>query len=783
MKKFISVIAAASMFAAAASAVFAETEINEGFDEVVINNNFDDCENTGAPDGSNYAVSDGNTKLWDTSAGFSFSKNYYASVDFMLPDENAAMNMGNKSGKSGPKFSVSGTSFRNETGSNKYAEIYDNFQTGKWYKLVLEGRMTVTDALTNVSLYEYDDEGNALCVVEPQKLNLRNFYSGSPNGDCGYMTLSEGICYDNEYVVQLNPNEVTITESENRTEVTGGGSLNFTAAASRNTVTEGISQPKFTWSVEDVKEEDKDNISISDDGYLSVSALTSEQDIVVAAEANSFGNPRAEYAVHVNAYNLGEEKFDRAEVIGEESITAGESASYSFKAYKGDKEVTEELSDGDYLWEVYDSTGTRVLGNKYISIDNGTLMVDKSVLAQNINVRVMSPSTYVYSDCPVSIKNSDTMQTIINTNAFEEKPSVDTAELVKGSWDGSSYYRTSKGSDFIKSGTKGTATAGGDIIIEADLKFDEEGAGITTMRNNGGEGLFIVRNNNQLKIQTGGSSYKETGYELDASKWYHIELLFNTQNPSLAIWEYDESGEKVNKAVFGNDVVVFRNSYGLNRIKVNSNTSIDNYIEYYPMPDSDSIEISAENTSVSSGGSIAFTVKGSKDGMVLNTLDDASNNSYAVLSWSVYDSDDKLPVEGENITINTKGVMSVKALTPSQSVNVHVVCKTSDNEIKTISIPIDIEYSAEVFEITGIATNDDDTKIVRLYVDKTSDYNDSAVFFINIYRNGRLIGSTMKETSGDAMNIGANEIAFDFKLEDGFNPETDEIKAFAWTSI
>ena len=303
------------------------------------------------------------------------------------------------------------------------------------------------------------------------------------------------------------------------------------------------------------------------------------------------------------------------------------------------------------------------------------------------------------------------------------------------------------------------------------------------MRNNGGEGLFIVRNNNQLKIQTGGSSYKETGYELDASKWYHIELLFNTQNPSLAIWEYDESGEKVNKAVFGNDVVVFRNSYGLNRIKVNSNTSIDNYIEYYPMPDSDSVEISAENTSVSSGGSIAFTVKGSKDGMVLNTLDDASNNSYAVLSWSVYDSDDKLPVEGENITINTKGVMSVKALTPSQSVNVHVVCKTSDNEIKTISIPINIEYSAEVFEITGIATNDDDTKIVRLYVDKTSDYNDSAVFFINIYRNGRLIGSTMKETSGDVMNIGANEIAFDFKLEDGFNPETDEIKAFAWTSI
>ena len=162
----------------------------------------------------------------------------------------------------------------------------------------IEGSIPPILTQTGLDHSPYISSVNALCVVEPQKLNLRNFYSGSPNGDCGYMTLSEGICYDNEYVVQLNPNEVTITESENRTEVTGGGSLNFTAAASRNTVTEGISQPKFTWSVEDVKEEDKDNISISDDGYLSVSALTSEQDIVVAAEANSFGNPRAEYAVH-----------------------------------------------------------------------------------------------------------------------------------------------------------------------------------------------------------------------------------------------------------------------------------------------------------------------------------------------------------------------------------------------------------------------------------------------------------------------------------------------------
>ncbi len=781
--KIIAVIGAAALLAAAPAAL-AGIGLNDGYDEIIINNTFDDSENAGAPDGTNYAVASSGTKIWNTAGGFSFSKNYYASVDFMLPDESVSMSMGNSSGKVGPKFSVSGNTFRNETGNGKYTDIYKNFECGKWYKLELQGRMSVVGAATTVALYEYNDNGEAVCVAEPTALSLRNFYAGTPNGNCGFMTLSEGICYDNEYAVQLNADSVEITEENGKNEISGGESLQFSAAAARNGESESLTQPKFVWSLSGVTAGDEDNISVSEEGRLTVSAYAKEQNIKVVATAQSFGTPYAEYSVHIKAYDLDSEKFDRAEVSGSESITAGESAQYTFTAYKNNADVTAELTAADYVWTVYDSEGARVLGNKSITVNDGVLTVDKSVLAQNIKVRLQSLSGNVYGDCAVTIANAPDSQTLINSNAFEEKPTVTTAELLNDSWDGSSCWHTTSSSDFIGAGTKGTSTVSGDVAIEADLRFHADGAGIITMRRDGGEGLFIVRNGGELKIQTGSSSYKATGYTLESDKWYHIELIFNTGNPSLAIWEYDESGNRINNAVFGSDIVKFRQSNGLNRVKVNANTSIDNYIEYYPLPDADSISITADSDTVVSGGAVSLTVTGSKDGMTLNTLASDGSNTYAVLSWEVYDSENKLPVEGDDITVTSKGVLSVKPLTPSQQVNVHAVCKTNEyGRTVTMRHSVDVVYSSEVFGITGIGTSEDDTRIVRLYVNKLSDYSDSAVFILAIYRNNKLMGTVTKEMSGDSMSVGENEIALDYKLYDGFDPETDVIKAFVWTTI
>ena len=121
---------------------------------------------------------------------------------------------------------------------------------------------------------------------------LRNF-SETAKKTYGYTVLAEGVCYDNEYAVQEYPDSVLITEDNNLSEVTGGDSLQFTAVAQRNGVSENITQPAIEWSISGVIEGEEDYIKI-DDGRLIVDAQASEQEIVVTATAQSNGNPCGE---------------------------------------------------------------------------------------------------------------------------------------------------------------------------------------------------------------------------------------------------------------------------------------------------------------------------------------------------------------------------------------------------------------------------------------------------------------------------------------------------------
>ena len=53
----------------------------------------------------------------------------------------------------------------------------------------------------------------------------------------------------------------------------------------------------------------------------------------------------------------------------------------------------------------------------------------------------------------------------------------------------------------------------------------------------------------------------------------------------MNIWKYDDNGEMIDKATFtSEDNFVFRSTQGFNRIKLNSNTGLDNYRVVYPDP-------------------------------------------------------------------------------------------------------------------------------------------------------------------------------------------------------
>lgn len=754
-------------------------QFNDMYDIVKIDNDFNDEVNIGAPDKSNYKISDGTDIIWD-SASIDLSSNYYLSLDFKLMGNTTdnQIIMTNSKGDVGPQLSVSGSNLRNQIKSNGFDELYDNFDVNKWYKLELEGRMMVVGSVTIFTLYEYDENGQATQVAQ-KSIVLRNF-SETAKKTYGYTVLAEGVCYDNEYAVQEYPDSVLITEDNNLSEVTGGDSLQFTAVAQRNGVSENITQPAIEWSISGVIEGEEDYIKI-DDGRLIVNAQASEQEIVVTATAQSNGNPYGEYPVTIHKRNLDHEKFDTITLIGANSIDAGSSESYSFTAMKNGIDVTETLTAEDVVWNIMDSTGARLLGNKYITVDNGTVTVSNGVIGQDIRVRAATEDGYVYGEIDVTINNNSS-ETIVQYDACEKKVEENKALVYQGSWDGSSYYVKNTTDDFLTSGTLGDTTTSGDILISMDLKFmSETGSGVTTVRRDGGTGLWLCSHNGLLAVQTGNSSYKDLSvdgntYSLDANSWYHIDIMFNTQNPSMNIWKYDDNGEMIDKATFtSEDNFVFRSTQGFNRMKLNSNTGLDNYRVVYPDPTE--LEIIGDTTTIGAGSSIELGISGKRDGLVMPGI------AMSSVSWAVYDGDgdDALPIEGDDITV-TAGVLSSKGLTSPQTVYVRAI-SVKDKSIYA-SIPITIT-EANQFEITNVGVDaENDRQLVRIYANKLTDYNEDVVFIMTFYdQENKLIGSYSKKANAKNLKAGENEIAIDYTLPENYDKNTGSAKIMAWTAL
>lgn len=750
---------------------------NEEYDVLMISKDFNDETNTGSADGTNYMISDGTYKIWSNADNkLYYGNNFNLSADVMFTAEKQTIEFTNSGKNKGPALYVSGNKLISSAGS-KTQTLYSNMSLNKWYKIEYEGRMGVTGAVTNFKLYEYNENGEAVEVSSFSKLELRNFWAGN-NKFPGYATVAEGICVDNEYAAQLYPDTVTITEQSRLTEMYGGDTLTFDAVASRAGVSDNITQPEFEWTINGISEGQKGYFSISDDGILTVSALADEQIITVKAVATSNGNPYAEYPVTVHSRSLTGEKFDSITVNGKNAINAGESCAYTFTAMKDNSDVTNSLTSEDVVWQVMDSTGTRVLNNSKITISNGTLTVDKSALAQNIKVRASTVSGYVYNEVDVAI-SSTSDEKIINENACEDK--VDGVTLNQGSWDGSSYYTVDTVEDFLGAGTLGTTTTSGDVLISMDIKFTSQtGSGITTVRRDGGTGFWLVSHNGVLACQTGGSAYTDlkgadgNTYALDTDKWYHIEFMFATSAPSLNIWKYNENGTLEDKQTFTSENgMTFRSSQGFNRIKLNKNTGIDNYRVLTPR--ATSLAITASTDKVSAGTTMEFTPIAERDGLAMPNI--AMEN----ISWTVYDSNNEFPVENDDITV-TAGKLSTDILTAPQKIYVRAT-STFDKTVYG-SYAMDIVKN-NMFEVKNIGVaEDNENNIAKIFVEKQSDYNDNITFIIALYdENGVFVGSYAKKTNGKNLQVGENEIALDYTLPEGFDKETGSAKIFVWTTM
>lgn len=761
---------------------------DETYDELVVDHKFEDTDpvgNTeGAGDKSRYNTLDSQYLCWD---GISFNKNYFASLDFKYTDKDQLMQVANKEsgGNVGPLFTVAenrdGTyTFRTNTGSKSYQNLYDKFELNQWYSLELEGRMTVTDAVTVFRLYKYDVDGNKELVNTIENLNLRNFAAGGSSSG-KYLRISSGVCIDNEYAFQENADAVQITEQEDRSQVQGGKSLYFTAEALRNETADGLTQPSIKWSLSGIKEGEEAYFTM-DQGHLSVDANADDQDIKVVATAVGKGNPYAEYEVHVIKTDTSAEIFDAAVVSGEDEVRVGDSSAYTFQATKNGSDVTENLTKSDYIWNIYDATGARPLGNQYITITDGVLTVGQQVLGQTIRVRVSTTDGIVYGDQKVTIENP-AKESVIACNACEDKTDNDAALVKQGSWDGSSYYQSVE-SDFFGKGTIGETTLSSDTTVDVmlDIKFTEANCGFTTMNRTNGGSLFLVSHNGKLACQTGSSSYSDltdvdgNDYVLDSDSWYHIELMLNDPEVSLKIGKYSTDGTLTEEQIFTRETgMAFRASKGFNRITINKDTCIDNYYVVYPEPTQ--LEVAAvdgQNT-VAAGTSMEFSVEGRRNGLLIPNMDSSK------ITWAVYDSDNQFPVDDDTISI-IAGKLSSYGLTKPQTVNIRATV-AKDKSVYA-SIPIAIE-KGNIMTVTNIGVDQtNDRHIEKLYVEKNAAYDDEIAFLIALYdKDGRMTDSYVKKVYGKNFKTGANEVSVDYTLPDTFDKATGKAVVYAWTGL
>ncbi|MBQ2664013.1 MAG: hypothetical protein IJG16_07700, partial [Clostridia bacterium] len=336
----------------------------EGYD-VVVNDNTFDTETDG------YKVSDGSYQAWKN---VTFSGNYYASIDFMYTDAAQIMEIRNKTsgGDLGPAFLYNTTDgLANRESGSGTASLYKSFALNKWYKLVINGRMKVTGALTYFSLYERGESGDYTQVVAPTSIYLRNFQPGSTKSN-PFLLISNGTCIDNEYAVQQWPSVLEISAPDNAASIDAGKSIQFSATAKINETDTNVTQPTIVWSLTGVSSENTEYITIdAGTGKLTVDARAKAQldKVTVVAEAQSNGKPRDSYEIEVNVQDLTSEPFDAVTVSGASEVAAGGVAeTYTFTAEKDGSAVTPAA--GTYKWKILDSTGSRVLGNKFITISD-----------------------------------------------------------------------------------------------------------------------------------------------------------------------------------------------------------------------------------------------------------------------------------------------------------------------------------------------------------------------------------------------------------------------------
>lgn len=765
MKKIISIILSSAVITASAAVpVFADYEATS-YDVEMFNYTYDDGTVVNSIDGTNAKKVTDTEVVVDAASDTSiFTKEFFWTFDFCLDSAEDGSVPGvisiekKKSNgnvdKQGPNIYYKEGSLVTATGSNGAAQTLGSVSPDTWYTAEIEGKMVVTGATCNFRLYSYED-GEKTLVQETAVLNLRQFYAGSSNGVPNCMKATN-LSIDNVKFISEYPDELVLSSTADEINAGSTAALDYVAKRLGTEVT----KHSVTWSVWDESGDTEitdGSAEISSDGVLSTDVYSPTQMVTVKATTEVGAEPlTGEYKITVNEVDTGSEKFDSIEILGTDSVKAGTKTAYSFKAYKSGVEVTDSISSDDVTWSIYNGANLVENKNKNISITDGELSIDDSVIKQNITVRAASKSGKIYGSKSVAVDFSEKqLETVIAYNACEE--STETVSLTD-SIDGSSAYLINE------STTIGFSNLSDYAMVEFDVKFTENYSGFIFKRNDGSENSSFYYKDGTISQQTGGSKYSSLT-SAESGKWYHMQILYKDTNASCNIYAYNDDGSlTLVKTALD---ISRRNGKQFGKIEFKAGTYIDNVLVVSPI--ADAVEITAPGSYIFAGETANYTSTASRFGLPLN--------DYSGITWSVLD-ESNLPIIDGSVTV-TDGVVSIDSMASPQTVT--VVAETASGAKAEAKLTI---QTTEVFKITNLGVNEDATKLVKLYVEKNFAYDDDVTFIITIKNSeGELKAVKLINSFGDRYSLGKNAITIDFELPTDFNSETDTIETMVWTAL
>lgn len=764
IKKILTGILTASMLASFAIIPASADYIDCQYDKEYYNINYnDDGTETNAIDGTKALNTDGDDYTELYTGTFNTTQGFYVSFDFSVDEANQDTFLielpqyksdHSKIDKVGPIISYGVESskgtvkqLRTQTGSSAWQHLGD-ITFGEWYTAEIEGRTGIGTQATVFRLYDSKHQ----LVQETKNFNMRNISSNN----LSFNTMQvKNVNIDNVRLIAENPDTIVISSVSDVLKAGQALSLDYTMLKNGKEFT----KHDVEWSVTG-----SDEVAI-DNGVLTADIAASDQTVTVTAQATFNDNVlSATKDITIEAVNTSAEPFDAATVSGPDTVKAGTTSEFTISATKGGVPV--ELTDADVVWSVYNYNNTfpyydeSYNGQKVIDIKDGKLTVADNVVPQTVTLRASTPSGNVFGYTTVNIDwSASQAETIVVNNSYDTESTAPTGVNKAVGADGSIAYYTPSFME-AKFGNQDGYT-----LTELDIKFTQEGAGYVLRRND------LAKYDTSIIYKNGNISTNKAALVTGAAlnEWYHLEILYSVGNASCNIYKYNDDGTLGEAQKFldidrQNDA-----QYGAYRLE--AGTVIDNLKISKPLPNE--ISLTASKTNVFVGESLTVTPTVSRNGLPLDSTEG--------VTYSVLDSIGKPIIDG-SVTVNDKGEVNVSSFATAQVITVRA--QSASGAIADCEVNV---QSADMFTITNIGINEEhetDPRIVKLYVTKELNYNDSVAFLIAVYdENNILRGNTIINRFGDTLSMGENELTLDYKLPAGFDPNTWKINVMAWTAL